>query len=108
VAADKVKKLMAEKEDPGNRDLMAETRRVQAEFIQAELETGLTFAALAQTESDMGDAGHFRQCVEGALKAYREVERRLPSIKTSDMDRQSIISLCEKLKQALSALGVAI
>lgn len=97
---------MSEEQSQITRDLFAQTQRVGMDFINAELETGLTFAALAQTEESLGDRAAARRCAGDAVKAYREVLRRLPELPITELERQQLSQRCEDLRQALSGWGV--
>ena len=93
---------MSEEQSQITRDLFAQTQRVGVDFINAELETGLTFAALAQTEESLGSPVDTRRCAENAVKAHREVTRRLPELQLTEPERQRLTERCEDLKQAIS------
>ena len=57
--------------------LIADTERLQADFMQADLKLGLTFANIARTEADAGEMPHALQSFGYASRAAEIVGRLL-------------------------------
>jgi hypothetical protein len=83
------------------RGMRAEAERQRVKFIEAELESGLTFAGLAQTEYFIKDMAAAMQAVANAKTAHQAVLKYLAKAQLSKQERQSI---GEKLKQLELAL----
>jgi hypothetical protein len=73
------------------------------DFIQVEIELGLTFAEFARLERDCGNVEHFRQARFDAETAVSSVRRFLPRL--SDPEAQAAaVERLEKLSQTVSDL----
>lgn len=62
----------------------------------------MIFAALANTETFMGEGESARHAAEQALKAYREVERWLPTMNLAESEKQG---LAQKILRTQAGLG---
>jgi hypothetical protein len=72
------------------------------QFLQAELETGMTFAQVAESASQEEKK---RRNIANARKAYDSVLRFLPDSKLSDDEFSEIKIKLEELRFALESLG---
>jgi hypothetical protein len=83
--------------------LIADSERLRADFMQADLKLGLTFANLARTEAGTGEMPHALQSLRHGSRAAEIVERLLAE--TTTLGRQEQKQLEDDLKKLNAALA---
>jgi 5-bromo-4-chloroindolyl phosphate hydrolysis protein len=86
--------------------LRSQSVQLAIEFIRAELQSGLIFAALAQTEHSLGSPDGAAQASANAKKAYDVVLKHLAKTELSDEDTHWIKDQLKQLKQALAQFPI--
>lgn len=86
-------------------DLLQQSNRIGVQFLLAELETGLTFLAVAGTTS-IGE--NRARNIESAHQAFRTVHRLLPRVLPSPEEKLQINGKMDRLKQGLLKAGCAL
>jgi hypothetical protein len=82
--------------------LREESLRILFAFLKTEIDLGLTFAARAKYERDLGNAEHYEQCKRHAKAVIEAIERfkeRLPADAKLEIETDAA-----ELVQLISAL----
>ena len=83
--------------------LIADGERLRADFMQADLKLGLTFANLARSEADAGEMPHALQSLRRAARAAETVARLLAETTTLGWQQQKQME--DDLKKLNTALA---
>jgi hypothetical protein len=86
-------------------ELDSKAKHTRVEFLQVELEAGLTFAHLAQTEYFMDDWMGAKQAGANARQACNVVQKHLPMAHPDEQERKMIGERLKELEQALEDLA---
>ena len=89
-------------------DLKVNSDRIRIEFLRTELETGFTFATVAETERHIGDDAAATRCLGHAEKAYSTLARFLSDPKHAknidDAQHRELTTGMERLREKLDEL----
>lgn len=84
-------------------DRESQMERVHFDFLNTELDTGLTLADLAETERRLGNQESAERALADAEKASATIQKFLPGAdESSEDERRTLESKLEHLRDALA------